>query len=364
MTTLPLAARARQCALHRGHRTIRPENGGVYEKTKYGLFYLQKLFFVSMDTNFLKTFLVVVEHGSLAEAARRQGLTPAAVAQRIKALENEIGAALLARVGQTVRPTVAGQAILGRAQDMVRNVRDLCALATDREVAGELRLGAITTAITSMLPDVLSSLVAHHPRLEIYVKPGTSVEFYQNVLDNDIDAALMVEPPMAIPKTLEWMTLRQERMILIAPATMARRDPLDLLTNEPFIRYDRNHWGGRLADACLQQLGIRPRERFELDSLSGIAVLVSRGLGVSVIPDWAPPWPEGLSLSRLEIPDCTVARQIGLLWPRNSIRVKLIQALLDELKRDEPAPTPGGKASPGRGRRTSRAASNKTRSRA
>ena len=319
-----------------------------------------------MDTNFLKTFLVVVEHGSLAEAARRQGLTPAAVAQRIKALENEIGTALLTRVGQTVRPTVAGQAILGRAQDMVRNVRDLCALATDREVAGELRLGAITTAITSMLPDVLSSLVAHYPRLEIYVKPGTSVEFYQNVLDNDIDAALMIEPPVSLPKTLEWMTLRQERMILIAPAAMAKRDPLDLLTNEPFIRYDRNHWGGRLADSCLQQLGIRPHDRFELDSLSGITVLVSRGLGVSVIPDWAPPWPEGLSLTKFDIPGCTVTRRLGLLWPRNSVRVKLIQALLDELRKGETASEPamaGRKTHAGRGRRASRPRTDRSRSR-
>jgi DNA-binding transcriptional LysR family regulator len=343
-----------------------PENGGSHEKTKYGLFYLQKLFFVSMDTNFLKTFLVVAEHGSLAEAARRQGLTPAAVAQRIKALESEIGAALLTRVGQTVRPTVAGQAILGRAQDMVRNVRDLCALATDREVAGELRLGAITTAITSMLPDVLSSLVAHYPRLEIYVKPGTSVEFYQNVLDNDIDAALMVEPPMAIPKTMEWMTLRNERMILIAPAAMAKRDPLDLLTNEPFIRYDRNHWGGRLADTCLQQLGIRPRERFELDSLSGIPVLVSRGLGVSLIPDWAPPWPEGLSLSKFDIPGCNITRRLGLLWPRNSVRVKLIRALLDELKKGETGNAAAGrdsKTSASRGRRTSRSRPERAKSR-
>ena len=317
-----------------------------------------------MDTNFLKTFLVVVEHGSLAEAARRQGLTPAAVAQRIKALENEIGTSLLTRVGQTVRPTVAGQAILGRAQEMVRNVRDLCALATDREVAGELRLGAITTAITSMLPDVLSSLVTHYPRLEIYVKPGTSVEFYQNVLDNDIDAALMIEPPMTIPKTLEWMTLREERMILIAPDAMARHNPLDLLKSEPFIRYDRNHWGGRLAETCLQQLGIRPHERFELDSLSGITVLVSRGLGVSLIPDWAPPWPEGLSLSKFDLPGCTVTRRLGLLWPRNSVRVKLIQALLDELKKGQPASAPKGKTSAGRGRRVSQGRSERTGSRA
>ena len=73
--TLPLAAYARQCVRCPANRLPGPENDGRDKKTKYGLFYLQKLIFVSMDTNFLKTFLVVVEHGSLAEAARRQGLT-------------------------------------------------------------------------------------------------------------------------------------------------------------------------------------------------------------------------------------------------------------------------------------------------
>jgi DNA-binding transcriptional LysR family regulator len=39
-----------------------------------------------------------------------------------------------------------------------------------------------------------------------------------------------------------------------------------------------------------------PRERFELDTLEAIAIMVDRGLGVALMHDWAPPWPEGLSL--------------------------------------------------------------------
>ena len=44
-----------------------------------------------MDTRFLDSFVTVVDGGSIAEAARRLNLTPAAVAQRIRALESEIG---------------------------------------------------------------------------------------------------------------------------------------------------------------------------------------------------------------------------------------------------------------------------------
>ena len=68
---------------------------------------------------------MVVEHGSIAEAARRLDLTAAAVAQRIRALEAEIGARLVCRSGRFVRPTEAGTAILSRAGVILGDVRDL-----------------------------------------------------------------------------------------------------------------------------------------------------------------------------------------------------------------------------------------------
>lgn len=285
-----------------------------------------------MDTRFLESFVNVATHGSLAEAARRLGLTPAAVALRIKALEAEIGAVLLMRAGRTVRLTAAGEAVLVRAQELIRNVHDLRAIAADGEIAGELRLGAISTAITGLLPGVLSRVTELYPKLDLYVMPGTSIELYRKVLDGELDAALMVEPPFALPKTCDWAVLRQERLIVIAPEKLAHRKPLDLLTTEPFIRYDRAHWGGRLADHCLRKLGVKPRERFELDSLEAIAVLVDRGLGISLIPDWAPPWPEGLRLSKFTLPGSHPTRRIGFLWPRTSARAKLVRAFLDETK--------------------------------
>ena len=81
-----------------------------------------------MDTRFLETFLMAVDNGSIAEAARRLNLTAAAVAKRIRALENEIGTALLSRSGRTIRPTEAGAAIVERDVD---NVRRAVSLAID-----------------------------------------------------------------------------------------------------------------------------------------------------------------------------------------------------------------------------------------
>ena len=58
-----------------------------------------------MNTDFLHTLAAVARHGSMAEAARRLGLTHGAVAQQIRKLEQELGVPLVARAGRTVHLT-------------------------------------------------------------------------------------------------------------------------------------------------------------------------------------------------------------------------------------------------------------------
>ena len=281
-----------------------------------------------MDTRFLESFVTVADKGSIAEAARRLNLTPAAVAQRIHALESEIGARLLSRSGRTVRVTEAGAAILSRARNFVQEVRDLRSIASEG-TSGELRLGAVSTAISGLLPDVLASMTEKYPQIEIYILPGTSAELYQKVVSGDLDAALIAQPPFAIPKACAWRVFRDEPLVVLTPASKRFRDPHTALATEPFIRYDRNNWGGRLVDGYLRQAGIRPHDRFELDGLEAIAVLVDRGLGVSLVPDWAPPWPEGLSLAKWPVANQSFTRRMGLVWTRASLRVRLVNAFLE-----------------------------------
>jgi DNA-binding transcriptional LysR family regulator len=73
--------------------------------------------------------------------------------------------------------------------------------------------------------------------------------------------------------------------------------------------------------------------RFALTTLSAIALLVDRGLGVALVPDWPPPWPEGLSLKKLPIADASCVRRLGLLWYKASARLRLVNALLEQAAR-------------------------------
>lgn len=281
-----------------------------------------------METRFLDSLIVVIEKGSIAEAARHLNLTPAALAQRVQALEAEIGVRLLVRAGRTVRPTPAASAILERSRAIVQEVRALRSIAVEDEPVGELRLGAVATAMTGILPDLLKRCSTNYPGIDIHVTPGTSRDLYPKVLDGELDAAIIVQPEFALPKICDWRSLREEPLVVIAPAAAPQADPHEVLRAYPFIRYDRSHWGGRLADVYLRRAGIRPPERFELDSLDAIAVMVDRGLGASLVPDWAPPWPAGLNLRRYPIADDSLLRRVGVLWLRSSVHTRQVCAFL------------------------------------
>jgi DNA-binding transcriptional LysR family regulator len=120
--------------------------------------------------------------------------------------------------------------------------------------------------------------------------------------------------------------------VVLTPSSLEERDAHKVLTQQPFIRLDRAVYAGQLIDGYLRKAGIRPKERFELDGLELIAVMVDRGLGVSLLPDWAPPWPEGLSLRKLTLPDSSFKRVTGLLWNRTSLRLRVIHAFADEAR--------------------------------
>jgi DNA-binding transcriptional LysR family regulator len=284
-----------------------------------------------MDTRFLESFVAVVEFGSIAEAGRRLNVTPAGIAQRVRVLEEEFGTNLIARMGRRVQPTEAGMAVFAKARTLLDGIHSLRQVALDGMQAGELRLGAVSTAMTGILPPVLSGLSTTHPNVNVFVAPGTSMDLYQQVMRGELDAAIIVAPPFRTPKSVDWRLIRTEPLVLIRPKAVTETDPRKLLTTQPFIRYDRNHWGGRLAENYLHAMRIVPEERFELDALEAIAVMVDTGLGVSLVPDWAPPWPADISVGRTVIPNPEFSREIGMVWLRSSASLRIIDAVLTRI---------------------------------
>jgi len=281
-----------------------------------------------MDIHFLESFIVVAECGSIAEAARRLNLSPATLAQRLRALEKALGHPLVERAGRTVHTTVSGQTILPHVRKLVESARDLSAIAAGDVPAGQLRLGVNATSLTGLLPGIIALMKTHYPKIDYFVSPGSSISLYHKVIAGEMDAAIIVQPPFQIPKSVNWLTLRIEMLTLIASQPFRPEEAHHLITTQPFIRYDRNQWGGQLVDNYLHTYRLSVHEWLELDALDAIAVLVDKGLGVAIVPDWAPPWPAGLTLSKMPLPQAT-PRHTGLLWSRSGARIAAIQALVD-----------------------------------
>ncbi|MNX44819.1 HTH-type transcriptional regulator YofA [compost metagenome] len=283
-----------------------------------------------MDTRYLQSLVAVIEYGSLAEAARRLDLTPASIAARVRALEEDLGVVLVKRAGRNVRATEAGLKVLERARLVLREMRDLRATAGDDTPLGEFRLGVSTSALTGLMPPVLAGLYRRHPKLAVFVEPGTSSHLYRKVIDGELDAAFIVQPQFSLPKGYAWRLGAAEPLVVLAPAALRDRDAHALMADEPFIRYDRSVWGGRLADRYLRQHAIRPRERLEIDGLMAIASMVREGLGVSLVPDWAPDWLDSLGLSRVALPGVAPVRRMGILWATQTPHAGLAEAFVQE----------------------------------
>ena len=288
-----------------------------------------------MDTRYLDSFLQVAQLGSTAAAARKLNLTPTAVAQRIKSLEHEIGQTLLSRTGRNMQLTAAGAALIGPASELLARTRELRAIAALDTVAGDLRIGCISTALAYLVPDVLSTLIDNYEHLHPHLEPAFSTELYRKVLSGDVDIAMMGAPLFELPKELIWLPVRDEPFVVLAPRHMADQDPHDVLRSQPFIRYHRRSWGGMLSDGYLLDTGIQPHERFEIDALDAIAAMVKGNLGVSLVPQWRPLHAQLQDLAQMPLPSGAISRPIGLLWKRNSAKTRLIevfcQVLFDSL---------------------------------
>ncbi|WP_275405948.1 LysR family transcriptional regulator [Delftia lacustris] len=147
-----------------------------------------------METRYLKSLIAVVDSGSIADAARAEHLTATAVGQRVQALERELGFALLSRSGHAARPTQACVALLPRARRLVREAALLGSDASADGLAGTLRIGAISTALTGMLPAALRKLTQAAPQCRPVIVPGTSRALFQMLQSGELDAAVIVAP--------------------------------------------------------------------------------------------------------------------------------------------------------------------------
>jgi len=238
-----------------------------------------------LDIRFLESLVAVVESGSISAAARGQGLTAAAISQRIRALEATFGADLLIRSGHTAQPTKACLNLLPRARDLIFEAAMLKRDFGKNALSGPFRIGAIETALSELIPSVVKTIAQDAPDCQLSIKPGTSMQLYEMLENGQIDLAITVMPPFAIPKAFCLDMLTSQPYVLIqniadGPVTK------DSLMQKPIILYDRKSWGGGPAWKWITEQANPKNIMCDLDGLRTIAAMVENGLGIALLPSW------------------------------------------------------------------------------
>ncbi|MFZ6776033.1 LysR family transcriptional regulator [Undibacterium sp. Ji83W] len=284
-----------------------------------------------MDSRYLQSLIATIEHGSIAEAARVENLTAAAISQRIQALERELGFPLLLRQGHAARPTEACLYLLPRARNIVREIGLLAGDADTDGLTGTIKIGAISTAMTGMLPAVLRHLTRHAPHLKPGIVPGTSRSLYQAVLDEEIDAAILVAPAFELPKSLTAYRIKTENLILLSRHA-PQADIQSTLQSKPYLRYDPTAWGGRYAEKYLKDQGLKLQAMCDLDALETIAMLVADDVGISLIPHWSGLEKLTRHCALTSISNPAYARELVLLRKTLHSRPAMLNLLAQALK--------------------------------
>lgn len=255
--------------------------------------------------------MLAVEEGSVAAAARRQGITAAAAAQRVSALEDILGVALLRRDGRHMAATPDCEVLLPDLRAMLALRAGLAGRLAHQALSGTFRLGAVSTALGDFGVAIVQALKAQAPDVALSLTPAPSQDIFEAFQAGKLDAAILVSPPFELPKTMQFEVLEHQEIGHVTVPGGAK--------DAPFVVYGRQSWGGAACWDALQ--GIRGNAKIlcEMDAVEGIAQMVQDGLGQAVLPRWG-----GLArhFGGLQFDPLNAApRQIGLLtWRRTMAR--------------------------------------------
>ncbi|MBY8957302.1 LysR family transcriptional regulator [Pseudomonas sp. MIS38] len=261
----------------------------------------------------LKTLIAVAREGTFAAAGNKIGLTQAAVSAQIQRLETELGFEIFDRKGRSAHLNKMGHQILLQAQELLRLYDNLGSTAQGQPTNILINIGAIASVQRSYLPDALTKFHQQCPQCRTRVIPGLSMEMVNLVDAGEIDMAVIIRPPFSLQSDLRWTTLAREPYRLIVPRELEGEDWSELLSSQPFIRYDRSSFGGRQVDRFLRQMHFTLQEVCELDELEAIIKLVEKGVGIALVPQTEPhqEWPEGVRA--IDLGQHTFHRDIGLV---------------------------------------------------
>ncbi|MDT0632778.1 LysR substrate-binding domain-containing protein [Rubrivirga litoralis] len=289
-------------------------------------------------------------HGHFGRAAEACHVTQPALSAGVQALEAGLGAVLFDRSAHPIVPTELGRAVVAQARHVLaeaERLEDLVSEATG-ELAGELRVGVLSTLAPYLVPLVIAPFARRYPDVELVFEELMAEAIVDHVRRDLLDAGLTATAPPV--RGIEEVPLFEEPLVgYVAPGHRlygrAEMEPEDLSPGDVWLMRE-GHCFRDQALALLARGAGRPDAKaaqFESGNLETLQRIVDRGFGMTLLPWLAVQGggshaPESVRPFRAPAP----SRTVRLVYATTLVRRHLVRAFAAEVARAVAADLPPG----------------------
>jgi LysR family transcriptional regulator, transcription activator of glutamate synthase operon len=272
-----------------------------------------------MELRQLRYLVALAEELNFTRAAASEHIAQPALSQQIRRLEGEVGLALVERTTRHVALTEAGRLLVVRARRMLA---ELDAMETELQALRGMDTGHVTIgSMHTMGPVDLSLALAlfhdRHPNVGLTVREQSSEEMAEMLRVDELDLAFLSVTERVEAHGLGLHQLISEELVVLLPPThsLSGRQEVRMaeLADEQFISF---RVGARLREllfAAGREVGFEPRVTLESNESQRIRRLVSRGLGVAILPRSDAEGP-GADVAVATLVKPALRRDITLAW--------------------------------------------------
>lgn len=241
-----------------------------------------------MHLDELDSFVHVARLGSFSAAADHLHISQPAMSKRIQSLESRLGVTLFDRLGKRVSLTPAGELLVGKAtamldlsKDMERDIGNLA-----QSVSGRLSMATSHHIGLHRLAPVLQAFTNAYPNVELDIQFEDSEVAHQMVRAGDIELAVVTLNPAGESEQPDLATLAvwQDPLCFVNAKPLPEAKTLDHLASLPCILPGPNTFTGRIVTERFASEGLALKPALSTNYLETISMLVSVGVGWSVLP--------------------------------------------------------------------------------
>ena len=222
----------------------------------------------------------------MTRAASALGIPQSSMSRRIHALEQELGLPLLIHDGRVVRLTPAAQHFARQAREPLRDLERLVGAITGAADpdGGTVRFGFPLTMGSGLVPDLLVEFRRRYPGIRVALKQAHGAQLTADLLAGNLDLALTIPAPERLQHTV--VGTQQIHVLLPEDHRYADEDTIRLedLREETFIANPASYNLRQLTESWCRRAGFKPDVALEVTEFATIRELISRGLGIALLP--------------------------------------------------------------------------------